>query len=211
MEEFGTVGGGKGNSSGSGATVGGGMTNTASGNEATVGGGFRNTASGIESAVGGGNHNTAGGYYATIAGGLYNEASNNGAGVGGGNVNQATGFCSTVPGGQDNLAQGNYSLAVGRRAKALHDGAFVWADSTDAEFASTAPNQFLVRANYGTKIVREVSGFSFTHAALQVDYGGSSEAAWFYNANANNNSAVLRVLKQPAPGSSARRSTVGAD
>jgi hypothetical protein len=196
--EFGTVGGGEGNTSGSRAIVGGGTSNAASGNSATVGGGFRNTAGGTESAVGGGNRNTAGGYYATIAGGLYNEASYNGASVGGGNSNQATGFCSTVPGGQDNLAQGSYSFAVGRRARALHDGAFVWADSIDADFSSTAANQFLVRAGYGVKIVRGANAFSFTHAALQVDYAeNGGEAAWFYNSSNGNDSAVLRVLKQP--------------
>ena len=42
--------------------------------------------------------------------------------------------------------QGLNSFAAGRRAKALHDGAFVWADATDADFASTADNQFNIRA-----------------------------------------------------------------
>jgi len=46
----------------------------------------------------------------------------------------------------------SYTLAAGRRAKANHDGAFVWADSTNAEFASTANDQFLVRANGGVGI-----------------------------------------------------------
>ena len=39
-----------------------------------------------------------------------------------------------------------HSFAAGNRAKALHTGSFVWADSTYADFASTAANQFLVRA-----------------------------------------------------------------
>jgi hypothetical protein len=40
-------------------------------------------------------------------------------------------------------------LAAGRRAEALHDGAFVWADSTDADVSSTTSNQFTVRATGG--------------------------------------------------------------
>ena len=42
-----------------------------------------------------------------------------------------------------------YSFAAGRRAKANHPGSFVWGDSTDADVASTANDQFLVRAAGG--------------------------------------------------------------
>jgi len=58
---------------------------------------------------------------------------------------------ATVVGGLNNEAQGAYSLAMGRRAKANHDGAFVWADSTNADFSSTADNQFSVRARGGVR------------------------------------------------------------
>jgi hypothetical protein len=51
-----------------------------------------------------------------------------------------------VPGGYLNTAQGNHSFAAGRSAKANHQGAFVWGDSTAADVASTANNQFIVRA-----------------------------------------------------------------
>jgi hypothetical protein len=57
-----------------------------------------------------------------------------------------------VPGGRSNTAQGEYSFSAGRRAKANHDGSFVWADSTNADFASTEPNQFLIRASGGAHI-----------------------------------------------------------
>ncbi len=70
----------------------------------------------------------------------------------GGSFNTNRGAYSTVPGGLANLAGGPYSLAAGRRAKAKHDGAFVWADSTDADFTSTAANQFLIRAGGGVGI-----------------------------------------------------------
>ena len=40
-----------------------------------------------------------------------------------------------------------FRIAAGRRAKANHNGTFVWADSTDADFASTGLNQFLIEAS----------------------------------------------------------------
>ena len=46
----------------------------------------------------------------------------------------------------------NYAFAAGRRAKANHQGAFVWGDSTFADIASTANNQFLIRAAGGVGI-----------------------------------------------------------
>ena len=139
-DDLGTVGGGAGNQAGDGAgstvdrlaaTVGGGGLNRATGLAATVAGGFSNTASGVE---------------ATVAGGLGNTAS---------------GQQATVPGGNANAAQGAFSLAAGRRAKALHDGAFVWADATDADFGSTAANQFNVRAAGGARIFSDSAATMF--------------------------------------------------
>jgi hypothetical protein len=135
-DDLGTVGGGAGNQAGDGAgstvdrlaaTVGGGALNRATGLAATVAGGLSNTASGVEATVGGGLGNTASGQQAT------------------------------VPGGNASEAQGAFSLAAGRRAKALHDGAFVWADATDADFGSTAANQLNVRAAGGARIFSDSS------------------------------------------------------
>ncbi len=68
-DDFGTVGGGDGNTaSGLNATVGGGVSNTASGYQATVGGGGINTASGYQATVPGGVYNTAGGKLSFAAG-----------------------------------------------------------------------------------------------------------------------------------------------
>ena len=64
----------------------------------------------------------------------------------------ASGNYATVPGGDYNSATMSYTLAAGRQAKANHDGTFVWADSTNADFASTGNNQFLVRAHGGVGI-----------------------------------------------------------
>jgi hypothetical protein len=57
-----------------------------------------------------------------------------------------------IPGGTDNEAAGTFSFAAGRRAKALHSGVFVWADQTDADFSSTASDQFLIRASGGVGV-----------------------------------------------------------
>jgi len=59
---------------------------------------------------------------------------------------------ATVPGGEHNDATGDYSFAAGYRAKANHDGSFVWADSTTFDFASNGPDQFLVRASGGVTL-----------------------------------------------------------
>ena len=183
-----TVGGGQGNAAGGDwAVIGGGQSNIASGFEATVGGGYSNdatgshstvaggelnTASGYESTVGGGEENTAGDSFATVAGGGYNSAgagaaiaggyhntaSGLEASVGGGEYNTAGGSYAAVPGGAYNLAQGLYSFAAGRRAKANNDGSFVWADSTDADFADSGANTFNVRAANGTKLFADNGG-----------------------------------------------------
>ena len=185
---YATVGGGYGNTaSATYATVGGGAYNTASGSNATIGGGFNNTARSEGATIGGGNgnlitataaygtigggqSNTASGSNATIGGGSSNTANAWYATVGGGGYNTASGYAATVPGGVKNTAQGNYSFAAGYKAKANHQGAFVWADSTDADFASTANNQFAVRATGGV--------YFYTNSGLTsgsyLSAGGSS-------------------------------------
>lgn len=167
LGDYSAIGGGTGNTaSGEKAAIGGGSYNTASGNfatvsgggyhnvtgqYATVGGGYSNNAT-TYATVGGGQSNTASGQRASISGGAINIASGNYATVGGGYQNTVSGPYATVPGGQLNEAGGGYSFAAGYRAKAVHDGAFVWADSTDADFSSTASNQFLIRAAGGVGI-----------------------------------------------------------
>jgi len=59
-----------------------------------------------------------------------------------------------IAGGEYNGAVGDYSSAAGRRAKVLtnHHGTFIWADHTNADFSSTGPDQFLIRATGGVGI-----------------------------------------------------------
>jgi len=109
-----------------------------------------NTTSAVYATVGGGKQNTASGTQSTIAGGAANTAAYR-ATVGGGLSNSAAGQYSTVPGGYLNVAGGSYSFAAGQRAKANHQGAFVWADSTSADFASSTSNEFAVRASGGVR------------------------------------------------------------
>jgi len=147
---FSTVGGGYANTAGGyglGSTVAGGSENTASGYGSTVAGGDDNSAIGaVESTVGGGENNTASGHYeATVGGGLNNTASGNYA---------------TIPGGSQNVASSAYSFAAGQQAQATNLGAFVWADSQGAPFASTNNDSFNVRAQGGVRFVTGGAGLT---------------------------------------------------
>jgi hypothetical protein len=193
-----TVGGGEGNAIGTNAiqaviaggggngvlgsafwsTVSGGSGNVASGFFSTVAGGQQNTANGAwYSTVGGGAGNANSGFGATIAGGQLNTntASGTYGAIGGGVYNTVSGlFYATIPGGYSNLAAGSYSFAAGRQARALHDGTFVWADSTASDFASTGADQFLVRANGGLFFANGAAGvnldqFNFNNG--DINYG----------------------------------------
>jgi len=144
-----------------------GFNNTASGDSSTIGGGSFNETSGAISVIAGGHLNFTGGTGATISGGSNNTANGDFCTISGGFNNSAPGFYAVVPGGEFNIASGSYSFAAGRRAQALHDGAFVWADQTDADFSSTGIDQFIIRATGGVGIgtnspmgLLDVVGFS---------------------------------------------------
>jgi hypothetical protein len=127
-------------------------------------------------AIGGGCTNRAGNnsgtpddaQFATIAGGFRNIAGAYYTTVGGGVANAASAQYSTVPGGDSNEAGGAYSFAAGRRGKVRtpaqvgggdtngDEGTFLWADSTNADFLSTGPNRFLVRASGGATIYSDI-------------------------------------------------------
>jgi hypothetical protein len=171
-----TVGGGDNNTaSGEVATIGGGGGNTASGNAATVGGGSANQASGDwQPTVSGGYNNSASGGQATVGGGGNNTASGDGATVGGGGDNTASGYAATVPGGSNNTAQGPASFAAGYRAKANHQGAFVWADSNDFDFASTGDYEFSARTTGGVRFVSAIDGSGNPTAGVTLAAGGGS-------------------------------------
>jgi hypothetical protein len=176
--DWSTIGGGERNmASGPDSTIGGGDGNAASELNSAIGGGSNNRAEGDSSVVAGGTSNTAAGpQYSAVGGGHGNQATGYGAWIGGGEANEASGDVAMVPGGQLNVAMGNLSFAAGRRAKALHHGAFVWADSEDADFASTTVDQFSVRSANGLRLSKNAEGIKTVNYGEH--YRDNSIAAW---------------------------------
>lgn len=188
--QFATIGGGHSNTANIDyATVSGGEQNLANNYDATVGGGRYNTALGASAGVasgefnaanldkafiGGGGSNTANGGSSGILGGVLNVTSGLAATVGCGIYNAATADYATVPGGFQNTAGGQFSLAAGQQANAMHTGTFVWADSQGAAFASTAADQYLIRAQGGVGINTNSPG-SF---ALCVNGSAGGTSGW---------------------------------
>jgi len=186
-----------------GSTIGGGGaqsgTNRILGDFGVIGGGFRNhIGTNGTSVISGGNANKILDLAdsAVIAGGFANtiEFEGNDSVIGGGFLNTigANASLSTIAGGQrhwvlpgasyamiaggsDNRAQASYTFAAGRRAMANHIGAFVWADSQDADFASTADNQFNIRAQGGVRLNTDTSLTFGSGSRLWPDQGGSIE------------------------------------
>ncbi len=155
------------------AAVVGGIFNWAVGSRSFVGSGDSNQATGGYAAISGGAYNLAMGLASSVGGGEGNRAMGNASVVSGGFSNVAFGVDSVVAGGAASCAGGSFSFAAGRRAKIVapigsteaqcppstlagdtngHEGSFVWADSTNADFVSTGPNQFLMRASGGVGV-----------------------------------------------------------
>lgn len=191
---FATVGGGRHNSAtGGGSTVSGGNDNIASSGSSTVGGGSQNIASGGVSTVSGGLSNQATGSVSNVSGGTLNVAGGTNSTVGGGLSNEAAGGNSMVGGGANNCAGGDYSWVGGQGAKTRvgngagdgscapssadadgDEGSFVWADkSSNTDFVSAQPNQFIVRAANGVGINTNLIGGS-TEMVIQSLDGGST-------------------------------------
>ncbi len=142
----------------------------AAGVNAGISCGAVNIASSKFAYIGGSLWNTASGQYSGILDGTRNVASADYAFVGAGDQNVASGPFACVVGGQLNTAMGNYSFAGGLRANAAHNGTFVWADSTTATlFASTAVNQFLIKAAGGV-------GINKNNPSSSLDVAGTVQA-----------------------------------
>jgi hypothetical protein len=142
------------------SAIGGGSGNQISAIRSVIAGGLGNIIEGgaTGAGIGGGARNLiqTNAVQTYIGGGFYNTIQTNAtySAIGGGYTN-TVGFgarYAVVPGGQLNAANADYTLAAGRRAKANQAGTWVWADSTDADFASTTNNQFLIRAGGGVGI-----------------------------------------------------------
>ncbi|MBI5774523.1 MAG: hypothetical protein HZA89_12355 [Verrucomicrobia bacterium] len=178
------------------STIGGGAMNHIQTNASfsTIAGGYINKigTNSSGSSIGGGSQNTifSNAALATISGGVNNVVQNNSdfSAISGGSANTIAGPFGVVPGGDRNVA-GTNAFAAGRRAKANHTGAFVWADSADADFASTNVNQFSVRAGGGVRL--ETAGAGLTLDGNPVFVGpvltGSGLAGTYPNTVAFNN------------------------
>ncbi len=205
---FSVVSGGNGNNaSGAGAFVGGGgydgalsEGNLALGVASVVSGGLGNVATNQYATVSGGYHNSAGGSLATISGGDQGTASGGHATVSGGFQNTASGDFATVDGGYQNTAGGIYSFAAGQNAQAVHQGAFVWADSQSGAYASDRNNQFKIRAGGGVEM--DVSSSShLSPAALYVNSTSANGVGLYVTESSTdaalvvNNSGTADIIK----------------
>jgi hypothetical protein len=145
-------------------TVGGGWFNHAAQQSATVAGGTLNLSSGANSTVSGGSENASTASHATIGGGAANTNQGLASTIGGGRHHFITSDAAfaTVPGGHRNVAAARATFAAGYGAEARHDGAFVWADTSDfpnffpIPFSSTTSNEFSVLATGGVRFVSAV-------------------------------------------------------
>ncbi len=99
--------------SSTGATIGGGESNSVGAALATILGGKGNTANGAYAAIGGGQNNVANGNYSLVYGGLNNQATSVISLVIGGRNNQATGIAAIVGGGESNRSSVNYGIIGG--------------------------------------------------------------------------------------------------
>jgi hypothetical protein len=163
------------------ATIGGGSFNTiqADASRATIGGGQQNTiqSNTFAGTIGGGFGNKVNASDATIAGGVNSTIQINadGATICGGfnNTIRSNALAAIIAGGGFNSAT-NYAFAAGNRAKADHTGAFVWADSSDFDFPSTATNEFAVRATGGVRLVSGIDTNGAPVAGVSLSAGGGS-------------------------------------
>jgi hypothetical protein len=164
---YSTIGGGLRNwieVSSDGATIAGGQNNSIkeSGRMATISGGLLNSAEDFSA-------------FAVIAGGTENtnRTSASYAAIGGGNRNMISNYANfaTIPGGFQNTAAGVGSFAAGSNATAVHNGSFVWSDNTGVDFASSAPNDFSVRATGGIRMITSVNGNGVPTSGVTHDAG----------------------------------------
>lgn len=191
---FGAIGGGNANSIAAAAeygTIAGGRTNSiaAGARHATIAGGHDNHIgrSADNDAIGGGYANdiATDATFAVIGGGAYNGIGTNADSsfIGGGYYNKiaVNATYATIPGGDHNAA-GDHAFAAGRQAKANHQGAFVWGDSTVADIASTNANSVTMRASGGYRLF---SNSGATVGAYLAPGGGSWTAMSDRNAKEN--------------------------
>ncbi|MCB9858143.1 MAG: tail fiber domain-containing protein [Phycisphaerales bacterium] len=150
--------------------IGGGRRNDCSAGYSVICGGADNTASASNTYIGGGNGNDATTAYAAVVCGNGNSATGYTAFIGSGDSNTASGDYSALPGGRTCVSAGDYSFASGRRAKANHDGAFVFGDSSNSDVTSSVADEFTVRCAGGARFLSN----SAQSAGVTLSAGGGS-------------------------------------
>lgn len=146
------------------------------GNISFIGGGQRNKTKGSSYAtIAGGQSNTAW-HYGFVGGGALNTAgtsTKNYSVAVGGNTNNASGYNAMILGGNNNIASGTVSFASGQRAKAIHNGAFVWADYSNSDFSSAVTNETAFRSTGGVRFVTAIDGSGNATRTAQIDTSGN--------------------------------------
>jgi hypothetical protein len=97
--------------------------------------------------------------------------------LGGDNNRIGTNCASAViAGGTNNMVADNcgFSFAAGRRSRVNHVGAFVWADSQNANFASAGDNTFNVRAEGGVHLNDDTSQFFGSTTRQMINLYGTT-------------------------------------
>lgn len=170
-----TIGGGGNNIIGAGnnyVTIAGGDLNIVQPNarSSTISGGAQNTISygAIRSTISGGINQSIGtnSHHSAISGGE-------------GNAILANSDHSIIVGGYSNSIAAPASLAAGSYAQADHPGSFVWSDSsTNTPFASTATNQFSVRASGGARFVTGGAGMTVDGQVSATSFQGDGSGLY---------------------------------
>lgn len=168
------------------SVIAGGNVNSTTAPDSFIGGGGSNIISAPGAAIVGGGGNSVSGRASVVAGGEQNQSSGDESFVAAGRDNIAGGLNSTVLGGMRNEATGDRSVAGGYRAKALHDGSFVWADTTDADLLSTASNQVVFRASEGFRLYTN----SEMNLGVELAPGGTS---WTTLSDENAKTAISSI------------------
>jgi hypothetical protein len=99
-----------------------------------------------------------------------------------------------------NTASGAGSFAAGTRARAVNDGSFVWSDSQNSGFSSTADNQFAVRAQNGVMIQGATTALDLRgNGAIRVAGAGiaSQGPVFIHRATAASISGHITTIDHP--------------
>jgi hypothetical protein len=141
--------------------------------------GFDNHLGSYASVISGGRENgiLENAEFSAIAGGENNHiaAGSPNSAIGGGGNNQilVNSSHAMIPGGLENVAT-NLAFAAGKSAYAVHRGAFVWADASDARFYSVSANEFAVRATGGARFATAVDGTGTPTAGAELAPGSGT-------------------------------------